>query len=1229
MNELQTAKQSVTRLQRLGVGLLIALLAAVAFGMTVGYQGRQAKMQAEDAIARQLAAQAQLIHATEDSKQITAVLLAIQSMRMHPSIDAEQILQTNPMSRPIARVNHDGGVTSVAFSPDGKYVVSGSTDGAARVWDTASSIEIARMNHDDSVTSVAFSPDGKYVISGSVDHTARVWDAATGQEIARITHDGTVNTVIFSSDGRYVASGSEGGNLALQVWEAATGKTVAAMDGAYSVISVAFSSDTKYVIAGGSMGNLLRVWEVVTGKEVTRMTNYFTGRSVAFSPDDKYIVSGGCDETINDRCTSGTARVWEAGTGTEIARITYDAQINTVAFSPDGQYVISGGCDEITMSYEGYVCIEGTARVWEANTGREISRMTHAGDVTSVAFSPDGKYAISGSEDKTARVWEAATGREMARATHDDKINAVAFSPDGTLAVSGGDDRQAQVWKATRDTEISRMIHDSVEGVLSVAFSADGKYVISIGGCDEQVHISGDGTNANVCKSGTVRVWDAANGREVTRMTHESGVYVMALSPDGKYMASGSWGMTARVWEIATGREVARMAPVGGFVESVAFSPDGRYLATGGLGLYIWEAATGREVARMAQSIDGSSLVTSEAFSPDGKYIVSGISGEDSAARVWDAATGEEIAHMNHSISVDFVAFSPDGKYVISGSDGKDDAARIWEATTGREVTRITFADADRFFGTNSVAFSPDGKYVVLDGDTYTARIWEVDSGKEIARMTHAGGVTSVAFSPDGKYVVSGSSDKTARVWEADTGKEVARMTHDGTVFSVAFSTDGKYVVSGSTDKTVRVWMWRPEDWITDACTRVPRNLSRAEWEQYVGDVLPYQAVCPNLPMEPDITPTPVSTATSPAFNSQSNRIFSSAGSRNVIEIAHYEKAAISNIAYYAEGNLIVITSPTDIYVYDSSILQPEPMIYNIRTRIVVQAYSPNGKMIAYRSNSNDRIVELWNVHGYQMEQSLTFIGPSASTITRMTFSPDNRLLALGTSDGQISIWDVARGKLLLNMGSDFNARPVSSLAFSPDGKILAACKAGSGVDGLDSMVELWDAAHGEFLRNLNGCQGSLSNLLFSPDGSTLAIGPDEQSVTFWNVGNGKLLHTLDLQIGPMINVAFSPDGKTLVPGADGTIEPWDVGVQPSNVLLQEHGAQVWSIFFSPDGKGLASQSNDDVVKQGELDVADRHLFQTINNRTEQVNSAVFSPDGRLIVTASEDGTIRLWMVRP
>ena len=261
---------------------------------------------------------------------------------------------------------------------------------------------------------------------------------------------------------------------------------------------------------------------------VARMTHGDGVSAVAFSPDGRYVVSGGCDKRDeNYRCIEGTARVWETATGREVARMTHDDSVTAVAFSPDGRYVVSESGD-------------GTARVWEAASGREVARLPHDDRVTAVAFSPDGRYVVSGSEDNTARVWEAASGREIARLTHDDwVVTAVAFSPDGRFVVSGSIDGTARVWEAASGREVARLTHD--EYVTAVAFSPDGRYVVS-------------GSN-----DGTARVWEAASGREVARLTHDDWVRAVAFSPDGRYVVSGSMDNTARVWEAASGREVARM----------------------------------------------------------------------------------------------------------------------------------------------------------------------------------------------------------------------------------------------------------------------------------------------------------------------------------------------------------------------------------------------------------------------------------------------------------------------------------------------------------------------------------------------------------------------------------------------------------------------------------------------------------------------------------------------
>jgi WD40 repeat protein len=348
-----------------------------------------------------------------------------------PSLEAaEPVAQEKTWSKPKVRIKHEKSVMSIAFSLDGSYIATGSTDMTARVCDTATGREVARLTHDLRVDQVVLSPDGSYLVtttsSAQPDNPPGwVWETATGRMVIRLDHPGPQGMVglVASPDGRYVASQSP-----LAVWEIATGQKTFQHD-RRERYAFAFSPDGKYLAS--IEGDHVRVRETATGRIMTAVKQGgFWGPvyAVAFSPDGRYVASADSQKTI---------RVWEALTGDDAARMTHEKGVTVMAFSPDGRSLASGSGDK-------------TARVWDLTTAREISRQTHGARVLGLAFSPDGRLVTS-ADDSVARIWEASTGRQLDVVPFKKSGGGtvgLSISSDGRYLATRGDEAEtALMWE--------------------------------------------------------------------------------------------------------------------------------------------------------------------------------------------------------------------------------------------------------------------------------------------------------------------------------------------------------------------------------------------------------------------------------------------------------------------------------------------------------------------------------------------------------------------------------------------------------------------------------------------------------------------------------------------------------------------------------------------------------------------------------------------------------------
>jgi WD40 repeat protein len=623
----------------------------------------------------------------------------------------------------------------------------------------------------------------------------------------------------------------------------------------------------------------------------------------------------------------------------------FDA-VYSVAFSPDGARALSGSFDH-------------TLKLWDVRTGSLLRTFEgHTDWVQSVAFSPDGREVLSGSKDKTIKLWNAATGQvERAFSGHTEGVSSVAFSPDGTQVLSGAADTTLRLWDASTGENI-RTFQGQLGPIRAVAFSHDGSRLLS--GSED----------------GSVKVWDAASGKLLNtfQALASDSIYTVAFSPDNSRILAGDQGGVIYVWDVMTGRLLfkfwgrtsADRAPFTTFVSSVDFSPDGSRILSGGADgtLKVWEATTGN----LLQQFEGhSQWVHSVKYSPDGTRILSG--SKDGTVKLWDATTGQLLHTLQGAPGwVGAVSLSPNGVYVLSG--GRDGTLNLWEAATGRLLRR--FVGHDR--SVHSVAFSPDGRRLLsaAGGEMFpnaTLKLWDVETG-ELLRTFESHSDRTGLFAPNGAFVLSANQDGKLSKWNTDSGKllrafpEYSDLTdaflHDKT--SLAIASDGSRAVSGGSQ--LQLW-----DLETGRLLRTFKGLGN--WK-----------------------------VLSVAFSPDGTRVLSS-GADNTVKLWD---VTTGQLLLNFEGHTAPVNSV---------------------------AFSPDGS--GALSGSTDGTIRLWDAGTGKLLRS--FEGHRGS-VNSVAFAASGKRVLSGGDDGSIKIWNAASGQLLVSL---FARSDGEWLAMTPAGFFAAS----------------------------------------------------------------------------------------------------------------------------------------------------------------------------------------------
>ncbi len=661
-----------------------------------------------------------------------------------------------------------GGFTTI--TPGSRYTLTQVYNKAAmkseppRLWDILTGKVLRELTRSAPFHS-KFLPDGKILSARHEDNGLELWDPMTDRTIwSRNGHTASVSFLAVSANGAVAVSASNMAGTML-VWDTATGRLLRSMALPKGQHPFALSPDGKKLLVhdGDVVGlhSMIRLCDTATGRDIKIFPKEEYERAV-FAPDSRLLLIRFGKVALWDPASGGEAQRFE-GTGESISNMAFAPNRNAAA-------MLSGN----------------SAYVWDTAAGRRVAVLAgHKKLVAGAAFSPAKVAIATASLDNTVRIWDSHTGREiLSLPGHEEGALSVAWSPDGRYLASAGNDALVKLWDAASGALLktfaghvrkdSRDVNKKFTGVYNVAFSPDGKRLVSCG------------------TDGTIRIWDTASGRELkTLRGHEEDATAVAWSPDGKSLVSGGWDSTVRIWNADTGREVKilyrdQSRNQSRTIDSVAWSADGRLILArchGDEVSRLWDAASGKEIRQfegVKMNVTFTRALNGSAISPDSRFVLTN-DGFGAVSRIWDIATGRELVRFINFVDGEWIAYTPDGYFNAS-----PDGAKHMNVRVGAKVYAV-----DQFY---SRYFRPELVEMAL-------------AGKELPRGEQIGDIASQKPAPAVTILSPAARATTDRdsvevvVKIADAGGGIGPVTIYLNGAQVANDTRGVAVKGKTTDR--------------------------------------------------------------------------------------------------------------------------------------------------------------------------------------------------------------------------------------------------------------------------------------------------------------------------------------------------------------------------------------------------------------------------------------------
>lgn len=1143
---------------------------------------------------------------------------------------------------PTRSVTHPDSVLAAVPSPDGKKLITGSSDKLLRVWNLANlAMERQYAGHAGPVTATALSPNGQVLVSGSADATIRFWNQASGKESALVLgHTAPVTSLSINAAGNQLASTAEDGTVKLWALPPITPKALAHPD---QVTCLALTPDGAKALTGGA-DRQVRLWNLTSGaKERDYAGPALAVQAVTMSRSGATIAAAAADKTV---C------LWNAADGKLLHKITLPVSARGVAFAADNQTIFAGLDD-------------GTVKFLKVSDGKETRTLAaHKGAVTALALTPKGETLITAGVDGAVQLWALPSAMPRAKLVAGAKLAALALSKDGTRLAAAGD-KTVKIWALPEGKELASW--QAPADVRGLGFSPDGtRLVLACADKLARVHEIDGRPVESFPHEGAVhgaafvdarrlvtagadkaaRIWTSGL---LWQRTHQGPARQAQFTPRGDQIVSVGDDKTLRLWNAADGKELRALQADEPLRHVGVFADASKLVSAGAKSIQVWNLTPPKAGAaapkQPATTIATGGAVQALALSPNGQRVaVALLAGKDAFVRVYDPATGRALQTLtNHTGPVDSLAFLSDNRTLVTGS--RDKTARLLDVNvlvalpahgTGPVVaqfhnsgTQLLTGGADKTVkiwdltkGAILKTFGPLAepvRVVVYSRDFTQAaaaagkivKVWNLADGKELATLTHPANVTALSFNGDKTRLATGAEDKQTRVWDVPSGQEIQFVPHDDAVAAVALAPNNTtlYSVAGKRTRLDTIAFSRSVTVSAGpvrALALVPNNTH----------VLTGAA-------DKSVKLWNVATGKEErAFAGATGPVRALAVARNGVLIAAGDDKAV-RLYQYADGKLLG-TAP-------------------VSATVEALSFTPNSQTVV--ASCGDKTIRAFNTL-FTANQPLpkeflqsvqTF--EAAAPAVDLTVAPDNATLYSAGRDGALHAW-----KLASPNSTRFFQHPnnVDAVAFDPTGKLLAS-------GGHDGKVRLFDMVKGAQLKEINAhvkppTPATVYTVAFSANGKQLVSGSLDHSLKLWDVASGNMVREFkahkvkEFEKGhqePVYSAAFSPDGKYIASGSSGlerSIKIWNVA--DGNVVREladpayksipglaapSHPGAIYSLRFTKDGKYLLSVG-DAPRNQGHIAVWNWQTGKLLHKETLPLGTfyhLALSPDERLLAIAA------------